>query len=157
MPPQKHIISMRGRVQRWRKKRVYNTAQAWQLVQTSLFMLGTVSPHHPLFIIGTQTKFSGGGEGFSPIALFCNGCKWNITIITWESGVIVFWLNSCWFFMIRKCCSNHDVLVPLCFFVCHLQEKQQGPQSELRTDTWAHRGLSKFAGCFNPLCWKSPL
>ena len=66
MPPQKHAISVRGRAQRWRGKRVYNTAQAWQLVQTSFFVFGTVSAHHPLFMNGTQTRFSGGGEGLNP-------------------------------------------------------------------------------------------
>lgn len=51
-------------------KGVYNTAQAWQLVQISFFfnVWNSLTPPPSQW----DTKLSGGEESFSPNALFCN-------------------------------------------------------------------------------------
>lgn len=40
-----------------------------------LFSVWNTLAPSPTVINGTQTRFPWGGEGFSPIALFCNGCN----------------------------------------------------------------------------------
>lgn len=51
------------------KKRLYSGAQAWQLVKTSFWVLGAVSPHHPLFATGPQTGFRRGrGRRFNSLS-----------------------------------------------------------------------------------------
>lgn len=59
-------------------KGVYNTAQAWQLVKTSFFVFGTVSPHHPPFAKGHRQDSQGAESVLSPPASFCGGFKTNI-------------------------------------------------------------------------------
>lgn len=73
---QNHIIS-RSRVHRWRKQRIYNTAQAWQLVKNSSLVLRTVLPitHCLQWDTGRVLRR---GEHFILPVLFCNRWKLNI-------------------------------------------------------------------------------
>lgn len=59
-------------------KGVYNTAQAWQLVKTSFFVFGTVSPHHPPFATGHRQVSQGVESVLSPPASFRCAFKTNI-------------------------------------------------------------------------------